>query len=516
MMARGNWGSVLTWTRLAVCAAALLTALTTSARGDTLVVRAGDDLQAALDRARPGDTVLLEAGATFVGNFVLRLKSGQAYITIRSSASDDELPRARQRIFPRDAWALPKLRSPNSLPVLTTEPGAHHWRLLFLEIGPNATPHSDVIKFGEGNATSQTTLAQVPHHLEIDRCYIHGDPVVGQKRGVALNSASTRIINSYFSDFKLVGQDTQAIAGWNGPGQLLIENNYLEAAGENVMFGGADPAIPNLVPSEIVFRGNHVSKPITWRRERWTVKNLFELKNAERVLIEHNLFEHNWLSAQPGPAILFTVRNQDGRAPWSRVQRVMFRANVVRHVAAAFNILGFDNNFPSGQTRDIAIHHNLITDVSASVWGGNGNFLLIGDAAGGIDVDHNTVMHSGAAVSAYGRPTTGFRFRNNLLPHNLYGIKGDSRPTGRETLSTYFPGAVVEYNAFAEGPASVYPPRNLFPNHGVWVAQFRDYDGADYELVSSSTFRNAGSDGRDLGADPEMLRLAFAAIAGGR
>jgi hypothetical protein len=270
------------------------------------------------------------------------------------------------------------------------------------------------------------------------------------------------------------------------------------------------------VPSDILFRGNHVSKPVSWRGERWTVKNLFELKNAQRVLIEHNLFEHNWLSAQSGPAILFTVRSQDGRSPWSRVERVMFRANVVRHVAAGFNILGTDNTGPSGQTRDIAIHHNLITDVVSQVWGGNGNFLLIGDAAANIDVDHNTVMHSGAAVSVYGRPTSGFRFRNNLLPHNLYGIKGDSRATGRETLATYFPGAVVEHNAFAEGPAALYPPGNLFPNHGVWVAQFRDFHGGDYELVPSSSFRQAGSDGRDLGANPDMLRPAFAAVAGRR
>ena len=496
--------------------AVALSGAVATARTDTVMVRAGENLQAALDRARPGDTLLLEAGATFVGNFVLRAKPGDAYITIRSAASDDQLPREGQRVFPRDAWALPKLTSPNSLPVLRTEPGAHHWRLLFLEIGPNATPHNDVIRFGEGDGPSQSSLEQVPHHLEIDRCYIHGDPTVGQKRGVALNSASTRIVNSYFSEFKLAGQDTQAIAGWNGPGPFVIENNYLEGAGENVMFGGADPAIPNLVPSDIVFRGNHVSKPITWQRERWTVKNLFELKNAERVLIEHNLFEHNWQAAQAGPAILLTVRNQDGRAPWSRVQQVMFRANIVRHVAAGFNIMGSDNNFPSGQTRDISIHHNLITDVVARVWGGNGNFLLIGDAAADIDVDHNTVMHSGAAVSVYGRPTSGFRFRNNLLPHNQYGIKGDSRSTGRETLDTYFPGAVVEYNAFAEGPPAVYPPRNLFPNYAVWVAQFRDYYGGDYELSASSSYRHAGSDGSDLGADPEMLRPAFAAIAGRR
>ena len=44
--------------------------------------------------------------------------------------------------------------------------------------------------------------------------------------------------------------------GWNGPGPFLIENNYLEAAGENVMFGGSDPSIANLVPSNITIRRN--------------------------------------------------------------------------------------------------------------------------------------------------------------------------------------------------------------------------------------------------------------------
>jgi len=59
-----------------------------------------------------------------------------------------------------------------------------------------------------------------------------------------MNSRHTAVIDSHLSDFKEVGADSQAIAGWNSPGPFRIENNYLEAAGENVMFGGADPAIP--------------------------------------------------------------------------------------------------------------------------------------------------------------------------------------------------------------------------------------------------------------------------------
>src|SRR5271165_3266123 len=44
--------------------------------GTVITVRAGGNLQAALDRAQPGDVILVEAGATFTGNFELRPKTG--------------------------------------------------------------------------------------------------------------------------------------------------------------------------------------------------------------------------------------------------------------------------------------------------------------------------------------------------------------------------------------------------------------------------------------------------------
>lgn len=479
-----------------------------------VVVGPGEDLQRALDTAVPGSTIALEPGATYVGNFVLPVHGGRAFITVRTGTgkTPDAVP-AGQRVLPTDAAALATIRSPNELPALQTAAGAHHWRLVLLEFGPNATPGNDLIRLGDGSAR-QSSLAAVPHELEVDRCFIHGDPHQGQKRGIALNSAATRITNSYFADFKLVGQDSQAIAGWNGPGPYLIENNYLEAAGENLLFGGADASIPNLVPADITVRGNHVSKPPDWRRERWSVKNLFELKNARRVLVEHNLFEHNWEAAQAGPAILFTPRNQDGRAPWSGVADVMFRGNVVRHVAAAINVLGYDDVHPTTQTTRISIHHNLFAEVDASRWGGSGAFLLIGNGAREVSVDHNTVMQSGSVVATYGRPTHGFVFRNNLVRHNAYGIKGDGRATGQDTIAAFFPDAVITHNVFAGGPAAIYPSGNWFPPLTTWAAQFRDYAGADYVLAASSTYRHAGSDGEDVGADPEIVAAALQAESG--
>ena len=96
----------------------------------SIKVSRGDDLQAALDRARPSDTIILEAGATFVGPFTLPAKSGNAYITIQSSALS-ALPAEQERVSPQNAAAMPKIVSPGKgQPAIKTAPGAHNYRLV--------------------------------------------------------------------------------------------------------------------------------------------------------------------------------------------------------------------------------------------------------------------------------------------------------------------------------------------------------------------------------------------------
>jgi hypothetical protein len=229
----------------------------------------------------------------------------------------------------------------------------------------------------------------------------------------------------------------------------------------------------------------------------WTVKNLLELKNAQKVVIDGNLFEHHWAQAQAGHAILFTPRNQGGRAPWSRVGDIRFTNNVVRGVSAGINISGTDDEKPSVRTSGIVIENNLFLDVGGAMWGEPGDFLLIGNGPENVRIERNTVMQTGRAVLAYGGrhglEVPGFVFRNNVLRHNRYGIFGTDAGIGKPALAKYFPGGVFEGNVFAGGAAKEYPAGNQFLAVGALDDQLVA-DGAGYRWKSAEAVRGAGAD----------------------
>jgi hypothetical protein len=481
-------------------AVALVLCATPSARAAVIAVAPGGNLQQAILNAQPGDVITLARGATFVGNFTLIPKSGDGFITIRT-AGDDGLPPEGTRVSPDDAPQLAKLRSGNGAPVIQTTPNAHHWRLQLLELQANVNGGGDIVTLGDGSG-AQSSLASIPHDLVVDRVYIHGDPALGQKRAIALNTASTTVTGCYIADIKAAGQDSQAIAGWNGPGPFTITNNYLEAAAENLLFGGADPSVPDLVPSDITITDNHLNKPTDWRGQKWTIKNLLELKNARRVTIERNTIEYNWQAGQAGQAVLFTVRNQDGGCPWCQVDHVTFQHNVVRHAAGGFQILGYDNNHPSRQTQAIVIRDNVFDDIDSQHWGGAGYFLSLSGGARDVTIDHNTIIqeHASGVVQADGAAVLEFTFTNNVAMHNNYGIIGTNRSVGNDSIAAYLPGSTIERNVFAGGVPSRYPSGNLFPTVTEFQAQFASFAGGDFRLTAASLWRGAGTDGADLGS----------------
>jgi hypothetical protein len=398
-----------------------------------------------------------------------------------------------------------------------TAPGAHHYRLVGLEVKPKDAGAFvyDLVRLGDGS-DAQHSPEEVPHHLVLDRCLITAYPSQDLRRGVALNSAATDVVGCYVAGIKSEGYDSQAVGGWNGPGPFRIVNNYLEAAGENVLFGGAPPGVPGLVPSDIEVRRNHLYKPPSWRPgapgsdgRRWIVKALLELKSARHVLVTENVMEYQWGDVVSGYAALnLTVRGDSG--PQATIEDVEVSRNVIRHAAVAVNILGRDTEAPSGRGHDLRITQNLFDDISGRRWNDGGYFVKI-SSMGNVTVDHNTVLHDSNVLFAYGEPNPGFRMTNNVLRHNSYGVIGEGTGTGRPTLERYFPGAVFRRNVLAGADASLYPPDNFFPPR-LEGAVFADAAAGDYRLRDDSKYKGRATDGTDVGCDlgaaAEVVRRA--------
>lgn len=465
------------------------------AGGKDIFVRSGGNFQAALVSAQPGDTILLQAGSVFTGNFELPKKSGDAFITIRTSVSDGQLPGRDERIVPQKyASALPKLVSPNSNPVVNAAPGAHHYRFVGVEFGGTKDGFFNIVQIGNDEATE---LSELPHHIEFDRVYMHATSPLGQRRGIAANGRSIVIKNSHISGIRRKGEESQAIAVWATDGPVDIINNYLEAAAENILFGGAGSTL-KLVPSNCVIRGNTLSKPLKWREEGWLVKNLFEIKNGRNIVVKDNLMLNNWGGGQDGTAVLFTTREDNG--PATVIEDIVFENNIVRGAGGAVSIYGSEG---SGGRR-LTIRNNLFADIDKQKWSGSGQFLKISDWKD-LKIENNTVINSGNITTAYGRPVLQFVFRNNIVFNNAYGLIGDDASPGSETLNRYFPGAAFSNNIIVGGSKKLYGSQNFYVDS---LKQIGLIEADRYELSPTSPFRTRGFGGGPIGFISGEARIA--------
>jgi len=484
-------------------------------------VPAGGDLQGALDSAQPGDAILLAPGGTYVGNFYLRARGGGtscgAWITVRT---DGSLPPAGQRVNPSSAGGFAKLMTPNSMPALQTDPRANCYRVTGLEITlPSSLTvyNYGLVSLGDGGYAPdgglQTSMDLVPQNLVLDRLYIHGQTSSHFARCLALNSGITAIVDSWLSDCHARLIEAQAIEGWNGPGPFLIENNFLSGAGENVMFGGGDPGIPNLVPSDITIRRNHFYKDPSWKGV-WTAKNLFELKSARRVLVEGNVFENSWVDAQMGIAIVIksaTGTPNGGR--WQGTTDVTVRSNIIRAAHRGLSIEASDGPTVNPVQR-VRAENNLFVNIGSVVGTGDDGWLtLLMDDIVDVALVHNTFVgnlpNRGLALAMDGGNARRLQVDDNVFDgHMEYATFFSGVQVGTNSIramagdSWSFAGNVVAN----VNPTfvSLHPSTSWYPSTDSGIGFL---SSSDYRLGSGSIYRGKATDGRDPGVDmDEVLR----------
>jgi hypothetical protein len=555
----------------------------TPARGSIISVNAGGDLQAALKNARCGDTIELQAGATFTGHFILQAKNcdNSHWIIIRTSAPDSALPAEGQRATPcyagvaslpgrppypctnsANVMAKVQVQTQGDGPFLLTS-GANFYRLTGLEIT------RPVGAQGPARLISplHPSYPFVADHFVIDRSWLHGTTQDETHNGITVNGmTNVALVDSYLSDFHCVSNtgactDAHAISGGNSDtqdGPYKIQNNFLEASGEAVLFGGG-PATYS--PADIQIIGNHFWKPFQWmpgnpnfvggtNGNPFVVKNHLELKNAVRVLIEANLMENTWGGfSQSGYSILLTPKNQatqQGKGPFvcpaCQVSDVTIRYVHISHAGGGIQMATV-LDLPNGKKGNPALAgtrwsiHDVVLDDLSKKYNGGGTVFSIINAWPKNGINTVTINHVTGFPDSNGHfmivgnpkgnaPMYGLVFTNNLIMTGRYPLWNADGGTGDcaqsdvpiKILSTCFTTFTFSNNGLIASPApfppSSWPTHNMFPAtvEAVEFTSFNNANHGNYELQFSSVYRGKGTDGKDLGADIVGLAAALANV----
>jgi len=562
----------------------------TPAPGHVLRPKDSAGLKDSLRRAACGDTIELQADVTYAGYFELPENScdDAHWIVIRTSRPDSNLPPEGTRINPCYAGvaALPGrppfpcnssnramariAGAPGETKILGTRAGANHYRFIGVEI-------ADTAANGAAGGYYDLILIKNADHVIFDRCWIHGTAIGEDVKGLDFeNSSYVAVVDSYISDIhsktSAYGADSSAIGSVTGIGPIKIVNNFLEAAGASILWGGGRA---NTTLSDIEVRQNHVFKPLTWWEKspnyfgtRFAVKNLYETKNSVRELIEGNVFENNWTQSQKGTAILLYPKNQYGMCPSCVVHDLTFRLNIVRHTVNAMGIAATKAttcigeggsgtgscNFLSGPIYNVSIHDNVFEDISEPTYDGGcctGGALwaLTTDQRSNwphdIAIEHNTGFPVGSGIlrvfSTVPQVFDHFVFRNNLVGSGDYGVqgvpigggnKGCAGPNGalgvfeRCFKDTWiFTNNVIVYDSRKPGSAGDPYPKSphcgalkdcsqFFPKNwtAVRLTELQHGNGGNYNLLTTSPYHQAASDGKAVGADMDAVDRAVAGV----
>jgi hypothetical protein len=548
----------------------------TPAPGAIITVNAGDDLQAALNAAQCGNTIQLQAGATFTGIFKFPARScdNNHWIIVRTSSPDTALPAEGQRLTPCYAGVaslpgrpqytcnnpqnvLAKLVDSGLIGPVIFQTGANHYRLIGLELTrPTGTRGAvTLISVAPGGTAS---------YIVLDRSWVHGTTQDESRVGFELSGTNNvAVVNSYFNDFHCTAisgtcSEAHAVHGGSGnyqDGTFKIEDNFLEASAQAILFGGA---AATTTPTDITIRFNHFFKPWQWMKGNspfqggvtgnpFIVRHHLEFKNAIRVLIEDNLLENVWGGfGETGDAILLTPKSQHIKSggnvcPICQVTDVTLRYMHIIHasggivIATALSGNG-RNGAPAMAGARFSIHDVVMDDINRQYVGG-GWLFSVGNAwptnpLNTITIDHITGFpdSNGGVLLLKNQisnpPMYGFVFTNSLVSAGRYPVwNGGGGATScahsdvpLTSLNNCFTSYTFNNNALIAAPAhyppSAWPTGNLFATNtnSVDFAQYDDSNGGNYQLMPGSPYKNMGSDDLDLGADIAGLNAALAGV----
>lgn len=454
-------------------------------------------LTSAIANAAPGDILDL-ADFTYVGSFFLTAETG--WVTLRCSNLNT------------------RLESNDNPGAIQTNVNASYWYILGCGLKHGSGVRGgDMMRLG----THTQTNAQIPEYFVLDGVRLIGDPTFGGKGGLKLHTAYTKVVSMTCTDLRW-DTDSNCIGGWNGPGPYQISDSFIESCGYGVMFGGIDPSITDMIPSNITITRNTFTKKLAWESQdnpniagdqRWSCKNLLEFKAGINVTITYNTFSNNWhaAAATNGTFLWLKSVNQDSACNWCEVRNVLVSNNIATNVASGISLTDGQNS--NGGTfvpmSNVTITNNYIEidpdQFTVYTESNSGRELMILGNLDGVTISHNTfVMLSGAfsrqiEMDPAGTTRTGFVFIDNLWFDVDQGVRGPNQAEGTATLTTYAPDYTFDHNLrISANGSGTYPAGNYVESslaNASWNSTTKLFNAGSAYLTLASEGTAIGWDG---------------------
>ncbi len=417
-------------------------------------------LQTAVNSAKGGDVICLSPGVTygFTGalNVPARSSSDTSGWTVIRTNPSVQLTQG-QRIRPSTATNLAKIMIKEQRPgvieqAIRINNNADRWLFLGLEVMVDpATNNGPANLIDVGPSPAAKTITDLPTDIGFVQVYAHGNSTQNITRAFALNGGAQTVKDSWCSEIHRKNTDSQCTISWAGSGPFLIENNHLESGSENIMWGGADPGVNGLRPSDATVRGNYIYKPISWKGKGWLVKNLVESKNVERILIENNVLDGAWTEGQQGQAWVFKSVNQNNICSWCGSFDITVRRNLIKNVGSGLHISGSPEPHPAPDLDRMVFEENWFEPINTTTtYNGQGLGLLLNAQARNIVVRNNVweklggsnsfgIMldtYSTTACNQSVPAVTNLFVDNNILPMGTIGLTRCGGPSGAGALTS--------------------------------------------------------------------------------
>jgi hypothetical protein len=495
---------------------------------------------------------------TCLGAYTLPVKlldpNGAGFIVIVTDST--LLPPAGIRVGLADSLFMPRIRSNNSSSAgFTAAAGAKGYWIRGMDVRANdqTAAHDKLMNLAPGT------------NMVIDQCLIIGALAPGSTTRAVHMGAGNTLINSYAYASK-VNSNASIGVGISSGNNGKIENNYIAGSGIGIYF---DETVGSQVQSDWIVRRNFVDMPELWKAgaatsdgNRYTFRQMIEVKRGQRILFEGNIFNRAWVDELIlGEVILLmAARNPDPGPTNCAVCDITIRHNWFgrQKVSGGVAIGSYSGDQPGVKIqiiKRVSIYGNLWSDLDptyacaspcANPGGGRG-YLLRVDAIEDLLFFNNTVHKltnvNGDSIASLFNPIDccgeGLYHFNNLLWADNVGGWGPMRygsnstaliaPDGvtnmfpltpkqkldlwavRAPSASYFftTNAIIAGTSITTATisaANYFPGINYFPGDGASGEAAVGWDGTNtstevrsHGLTISSIYNSKAYDGRGLG-----------------